>query len=486
MSTPRVAIVGGGFSGIGMGIALKRAGIDSFTILERADRIGGVWRDNTYPGAACDVPSHLYSYSFEPNHLWSRRFSPQPEILAYLERCVEKYRLAEHLRLGAAVTAAEFDEHRGRWTLRTAAGEKLEAEALVAASGQLSRPVRPPLAGLERFEGPAFHSARWDHDLDLRGKRVAVIGTGASAIQFVPRIAPLVERLHLFQRSAPYVIPKPDRPYRGWQRRLWRRFPQLQAISRFYVWGLLEVFIAGFIRTPRVMSVARRGFERQLREQIPDPELRRALTPDYEMGCKRILVSSEYYEALARPNVEVVTDPVREVRASGVVDASGVERAVDAIIFGTGFAANDFLAPMEVRGLGGRELNQAWRDGAEAYLGICVSGFPNMFILYGPNTNLGAGSIIYMLEQQIAYSVAALSALSGSGAAYLDLREDVQRRFSRELQRRLDSTVWQSGCTSWYVNEAGRNVNNWPGFMSEYRRRTARLDLEDYRLVPAA
>jgi cation diffusion facilitator CzcD-associated flavoprotein CzcO len=486
MSTQRVAIVGGGFSGIGMGIALRRAGIDSFTILERADQVGGVWRDNTYPGAACDVPSHLYSYSFEPSQLWSRRFSPQPEILGYLERCVEKYGLAEHLRLGEAAAVADFDERRGRWTLRTAEGETLEAEALVAACGQLSRPVHPPLAGLERFERPWFHSAYWDHDLDLRGKRVAVIGTGASAIQFVPRIAPRVERLHLFQRSAPYVIPKPDRPYHGWQRRLWRRFPQLQALSRFYVWGLLEVFIAGFTRTPRVMSIARRGFERQLRDQIPDPKLRRALTPDYDMGCKRILVSSEYYEALARPNVEVVTDAIREVRPTGIIDASEVEREVDAIIFATGFAANDFLAPMEVRGLDGRELNQAWRDGAEAYLGICVSGFPNMFILYGPNTNLGAGSIIYMLEQQIAYAVAALRALDGSGAAYLDLREDVQRRFNRELRRRLDSTVWQSGCTSWYVNEAGRNVNNWPGFMSEYRRRTARLDLEDYRVVPAA
>jgi cation diffusion facilitator CzcD-associated flavoprotein CzcO len=485
MSTPRVAIVGGGFSGIGMGIALKRAGIDSFTIFEQANRVGGVWRDNTYPGAACDVPSHLYSFSFEPSHRWTRRFSPQPEILAYLEHCIEDYGLAEHLRLGEAVAAADFDEGLGRWRVRTAAGATLEAEALVTACGQLSRPVHPPLPGLERFEGPRFHSARWNHGFDLRGKRVAVIGTGASAIQFVPRIAPQVERLHLFQRSAPYVIPKPDRPYHRWQRRLWHRLPWLQEISRFYVWGVLEAFIAGFTRTPRVMSVARRRFERQLRDQVPDPELRRALTPDYEMGCKRILVSSDYYEALARPNVELVTGPVREVGTDGIVDGSGVERKVDAIIFGTGFAANDFLAPIEVRGLRGRELNQAWRDGAEAYLGITVSGFPNMFILYGPNTNLGAGSIIYMLEQQIDYTVEALRTLGRSGLAYLDLREDVQSRFNRELQQRLATTVWQSGCHSWYVNEAGRNINNWPGFMTEYRRRTARLDLGDYRLVPA-
>jgi cation diffusion facilitator CzcD-associated flavoprotein CzcO len=486
MSTPRIAIVGGGFSGVGMGIALRRAGIDSFTILEREERIGGVWRDNTYPGAACDVPSHLYSYSFEPNHEWSRRFSPQAEILAYLERCAERHDLGENVRLGTEVTAARFDDRHARWSLETAAGETIEAAALVTACGQLSRPVEPRIAGLERFQGPWFHSARWDHDVDLTGKRVAVVGTGASAIQLVPTIAPRVERLSVFQRSAPYVIPKPDRPYRSWQRGLFRRLPQAQALNRLYVWLLFETFIAGFTGSRRVMGLARRRFERQLREQVPDPELRRALTPDYEMGCKRILISSDYYSALVRPNVELVTTPIRELTASGVLDEAGQEREVDAIIFATGFAATDFLAPIEIRGLGGRDLNDAWRNGAEAYLGLTVSGFPNLLLLYGPNTNLGSGSIIYMLESQITYAVDAIRALSRTGASYFDVREDVQARFNRQLERRLASTVWQSGCGSWYVNEAGRNTNNWPGFMTEYRRRTRRLDLSDYRLASAA
>ena len=453
------------------------------TIFERGPSVGGVWRENTYPGAACDVPSHLYSFSFEPNHRWTRRYSPQPEILTYLERCVERHDLGDLLRLNTEVTRAEFDSDAGRWRLQTDGGERVEADVLVCACGQLSRPSVPPIDGLDDFTGPCFHSAEWDHSVDLAGKRVGVVGTGASAIQFVPAIAPEVERLHVFQRSAPYVVPKKDREHREWEGPLAERLPLINLAKRAYMWLVMESLIFGFTRNRRAMWWLRRGYERQLRKQVRDPELRAKLVPDYEMGCKRVLVSSDYYEALARPNVELVTEPIESVGAGSVRTGDGAEREVDALILGTGFRTNEFLAPLEVRGLGGRDLNEAWRDGAEAYLGITVSGFPNMFILYGPNTNLGVGSIIHMIESQMAYVTQAVAALARSGAGYLDVRPQAQSRFSRRIQERLADSVWQSGCSSWYVNGAGRNTNNWPGFMSEYRRQTRRLDLGDYELV---
>ena len=477
-----VAIVGAGFSGIGTAIALRRAGYDSVTVFERGANVGGVWRENTYPGAACDVPSHLYSFSFEPNHRWTRRYSPQPEILAYLEHCVEKYGLADSVSLRTEVTRAAFDSEVGCWRLETDGGEEVEADVLVCACGQLSRPSVPMIDGLDDFTGPCFHSAEWDHSVDLAGKRVGVVGTGASAIQFVPAIAPEVEQLHVFQRSAPYVVPKKDREHRDWEGRLAERVPAIDLAKRAYIWALFETLIVGFTRNRRAMWYLRRAYERGLREQVTDPELRAKLVPDYELGCKRVLVSDDYYAALARPNVELVTERIESVGAGSVRTGDGAEREVDVLILGTGFRTNEFLAPLEVRGLGGRDLNEAWRDGAEAYLGITVSGFPNMFILYGPNTNLGVGSIIHMLESQMAYVVGAVVALERSGAAYLDVRPQAQSHFSRDLQERLGGTVWQSGCSSWYVNGAGRNTNNWPGFMSEYRRRTRRVNLGDYML----
>ena len=486
--TPVVAIAGSGFSGLGMAMQLKRAGIDSFEIFEREDRLGGVWRDNTYPGAACDVPSHLYSYSFEPNRAWSRRFSPQSDILEYLERCADRYRLREHLHLGTEVTRASFDEEGGRWRIETSAGDEHDADVLVTACGQLSRPAPPTIRGLDRFEGTMFHSARWEHEHDLSGERVAVVGTGASAIQFVPEIAPQVARLHVFQRSAPYVIPKMDTGYRAWQRRLFERAPLLQSAARAGWFGYFEAVIPALTgKLPSARVPLRLTHAAMLRLQVRDPELRAKLRPDYEIGCKRILVASNYYPALTRPNVEVVTDRIREVTASGIVTEDGVERPVDTIILSTGFQTNDFIAPMEVRGIGGRDLNEAWRAGAEAHLGLTVSGFPNFFVLYGPNTNLGAGSIIYMIESQFSYVLEAIRTLSRSGAAYLDVREAAQDAFSREVQRRLEASVWQTGgCNSWYRDESGRNTNNWPGFQLEYRRRTRELNLDEYRLVKAS
>jgi cation diffusion facilitator CzcD-associated flavoprotein CzcO/acetyl esterase/lipase len=480
--TPTVAIVGAGFGGVGMGMTLKRAGIDSFTILEKGERIGGVWRDNTYPGAACDVPSHLYSYSFEPRPDWSRRYSPQPEILGYLEGCVERYRLEPHLRMGTEVAGASFDEEAGRWRVELTDGETLEADVVVSSCGQLSRPATRGIPGIDRFGGPIFHSARWDHDVELAGKRVAVIGTGASTIQIVPAIADRVGQLDLYQRSPPYVIPKKDRPYRSWERRLFRWAPLARRIERFRIWVTFEFFVSAFNQFKPLGRLGVRMFERLLEEQVADPELRRALTPDHVLGCKRVLISQDYYETLTRENVELITGGVRELTADGVVAEDGTERKADVVVLSTGFATNDFLAPMEIRGEGGRDLNEAWRAGAEAYLGIAVAGFPNLFLMYGPNTNLGSGSIIYQLESQMSYILDAVRTLQRTGARALAVRPEAQRRFTEEMEERLRDSVWMTGCNNWYVDEHGRNTNNWPGFTLEYRRRTKRLDPDDYEL----
>ncbi len=458
---PSVAIIGAGFGGIGLAITLKKAGVDSLTILEKADGIGGVWRDNTYPGAACDVPSHLYSFSFEPNPDWSRRYSPQPEILDYLERCIERYGLRPSLRLGTEVRRAEFDEDSGRWRIETDDGT-VEADVLVSACGQLSRPATTRIEGAERFAGPIFHTARWDHGVELQGKRVAVIGTGASTIQVVPAIAERVGQVDVYQRSAPYVIPKKDRPYMPWERRLFRWFPPARLMARFTQWLFFEIFIAAFNQFKAVGRVGVRMFERNLDDQVSDPELKRALTPDDVLGCKRVLISPDYYSTLERPNVELVTQGVRELTKTGVVAEDGTERPADVIVLSTGFESTRFLAPMEIRGRDGLDLNEAWREGANAYLGMTVAGFPNLFVMYGPNTNLGSGSIIFQLESQMAYIADAVERLRRTGG-WLSVRPEVQRAFDSEMQSRLSTSVWQTGCNNWYVDEHGRNTNNWPG-----------------------
>jgi cation diffusion facilitator CzcD-associated flavoprotein CzcO len=481
--TTSVAIVGAGFGGIGLGIRLQQAGIESFTILEKADGVGGVWRDNTYPGLTCDIPSHLYSFSFEPNHEWSRRFPRQPEILDYLERCVDKHRLRGRLRLGTEVTSARFDAETGRWRLELAGGDAIEANVLVTATGQLSRPAYPSIPGLRHFGGKLFHSARWDHGYHLAGKRVGVVGTGATAIQIVPEIAPRVERLDLFQRSAPWVVPKPDRAYRPRERALYRRLPWLQALSRLRVHLLYELLSLGFAGRRWIHRPLELGYERSLRREVADPELRARLLPDYPLGCKRIVLSNEWLATLTRPNVAVVSDPIAEIVPDGIAMESGELRELDAIILATGFASRDFLAPMAVTGIDGADLNAAWRDGAEAYLGLAVAGFPNMFMLYGPNSNLGTGSIVYMLESQIRYVVGAVLELQRTGARYLDVHRDVHASFNAELQRRLAGTVWTAGCSNWYVTESGKVTNNWPGVAFEYRRRTRRFRIADYRVA---
>ena len=476
----RVLIIGAGFAGVGLAIQLQKRGIDDFLVLEKAASVGGTWRDNHYPGAACDVPSHLYSYSFEPKTDWSRKFAPQAEIVAYIQHCVDKHQLAGKIRCNTEVASAEFEQASGLWRVIGKDGEHYLAQALVSACGQLNQPAYPRIPGLESFAGEAFHSARWNHAYDLASKRVAVIGTGASAIQFVPEIVPKVQHLTLFQRSAAYVISKPDRAYKRWELALLRRWPWLQQIDRGLKYVQHEVRALAFIHFPVLMKLFQFSFQRHLAAAIADPALQRQLQPDYPLGCKRILISNNYFPALAQGNVEIVNQAIQSITPHGVVTADGREHPVDALIYGTGFAATDFLAPMQIKGLGGVELNQAWRDGAEAYKGISVSGFPNLFLLYGPNTNLGHNSILYMLESQFAYVLNCLSALQEQGLRYMDVKPQVQQRFNQRLQQVIRHSIWEQGCTSWYKNAAGKNTNNWPGFTFTYRQQTRHLELADY------
>jgi len=484
---PSVVIIGAGFGGIATAVQARRAGIEDIVILDRAPRVGGVWEANTYPGAACDVPSHLYSLSFAPNPAWSRRFSPQPEIREYLEGVVRDFGLEPLLRLGQDVVSATWDEETGRWRIEVEGGPDLEADVLIPSCGQLTRPSVPDLPGMETFAGDAFHSAWWDHDLDLRGRRVAVIGTGASAIQFVPEIAPIAQSVSVFQRSAPWILPKFDTAYRGVAQRLYERSPGIQRALRSAWRGSLESLAPVFTGTPPLRSrvssrVTTAISDLQRRIQFRgDPALRAATRPDYPIGCKRILITSDWYRALARPDVDLVTSPISELRPGGVVTSDGRLHEADVVIFGTGFTATEFLAPMEVTGRDGASLRSAWADGAEAYFGMTVPRFPNMFVIYGPNTGHGTGSAIDMLEAQAGYVAQALRLLAGGAAERLEVRQDVYDAFQHELTERLASTVWTSGCGSWYVNDAGRVTANWPGMPGEYVQRTARLDLADYR-----
>ena len=480
----KVAIVGAGFGGLGMAIRLKQAGFYDFTIYERGDSVGGVWRANTYPGAACDVPSHLYSLSFAPGHRWSRRYAPQAEILDYLNEVADDFGLRPSLRLGTAVERATFDEPSGTWEVETDSGESERFDAVITACGQLTNPAVPEIAGSEEFAGKIFHSAEWDHEHDLSGERVAVIGTGASAIQFIPRVAEVAEHLDIYQRSAPWILPKTDRGYPKWERELMRRFPARVQIPRAGLFSAFELFTYGFTGTDRLMDGAARLADRYRRSELgDDPELLAKATPDYEMGCKRVLITSDWYETLRRPDVELHGDGVERITRNGVVGADGVERAAETIIWGTGFQSHDFVAPMEVGGLDGRDLNELWRERPEAYLGMAVHGFPNFFVLYGPNTNHGSGSVPYTLECQFNYAVDALRRLR-DGARYLDLRADAQQRWREEMARRSEPTRWvRGGCENWYVNGEGVNTNNWPGPWLEFRRRTKRIDPADFTAV---
>jgi cation diffusion facilitator CzcD-associated flavoprotein CzcO len=481
-----VIIVGTGFAGIGMAIRLKEAGSHDFVILEKDDGVGGTWRANHYPGAACDVQSHLYSFSFEPNPTWTRMFAPQGEILSYLERCTDKYKLRPHLRCNTEVEAAHFHEESGLWQVSLKSGETLTARFLVTGTGGLSRPSYPDIEGLASFQGKLFHTARWQHDYDLRGKRVAVIGTGASAIQVVPELVDKVQKLKLFQRTPPWVVPKPDREIGPRERRLYARYPRLQRIQRKRLYWTLEARALGFVVAPKIMSVVEQTGLKYLAEQVPDPVLRKKLTPNYRIGCKRVLISNDYFAAVQHRNAELVTDGIAEVRAHSVLGQDGREHEVDAIILATGFQAAEAVAPFAIAGKGGLDLNQHWREGAEAYLGNTVSGFPNLFMLVGPNTGLGHSSMVFMIESQVHYTLEAIKLARARKLKSVEVRRDVQDRFNGELQARMAKTIWATGgCTSWYQSSAVKNTTLWPGFTYDFRQRTQRFDAENYTLVAA-
>jgi cation diffusion facilitator CzcD-associated flavoprotein CzcO len=481
-ATPEIAILGAGMSGLCMGIQLKRAGIHSFTIYEKSDGVGGTWRDNTYPGSGCDVPSHLYSFSFERRADWSRVFAEQPEILRYFEGCADKHDIRPHIRTGTEVVAAHFDDDRALWRLRMADGHDATAQVLVCACGQLNRPHTPDIPGLDTFGGTTFHSARWDHDHDLAGRSVAVIGNGASAIQFVPRIAPVTRDLTIFQRSANWIIRKPDRAYTRLEKWLFRNVPLTERLHRASIYWRLEARFPAFARSNLLGKLVEWVAKRHIRAEISDPELRRVLTPDYPVGCKRILISNDYYPTLNRPNVHVVSQPIERVDRDRIVTADGTSHGVDTLVLATGFQTTDFLAPMEIRGTGGRRLHDAWDEGAEAYLGVTVAGFPNLFMLYGPNTNLGHNSIIFMVECQVGYVRQCIEAMARDGIGCLDVRDDAMRRFNREVQSLAADTVWSADCGSWYKTESGKITNNWPDFTYRYRRRMRQPDLRDFHV----
>jgi cation diffusion facilitator CzcD-associated flavoprotein CzcO len=478
----RIAIIGAGFGGLAAAIELKRRGFDDLVLLERASDVGGVWRDNTYPGAACDVPTPYYSFSYEPNPRWPRRYAAQPDIHAYLRHVAEKYDVLRHIRFGADVTGADYDADARRWRLHTPGGD-VDADVLVPAVGQLSRPSYPAIQGLSAFAGPCFHSARWDHTVDLAGKRVGVIGTGASAVQFVPEIQPVVGALTVFQRTPPYLVPRMDTEFSPTHHRIFERLPFTQKGERGTWFALSEgLGVALLYSRPLARAVLRLSRWHMRKGVADDPELFSRVWPSYPIGCKRILFSNDYLPALTRPNVDVVTSGIERVTASGVVTRDGVEHGLDVLILGTGFTATDFLAPMRIRGLDGRDLREEWRVGARAYLGIAVPHFPNLFVMYGPNTTRGSGSIVYMLESQARYVGQAVSALAADPGRPIMVRPEVEAAYDREIQGRLVDGVWAQ-CSSWYRVASGRITTNWPRLPFEYRRATARFDRDAYEVV---
>jgi cation diffusion facilitator CzcD-associated flavoprotein CzcO len=479
-----VAIIGAGFSGLCMAIALKKAGRTNFRVFEKASDLGGTWFLNRYPGCACDVPSHLYSFSFDQNPGWSRAYSPAQEIWRYQKATAEKHGILPFIRLNAEVARAEYDDAAQLWQLTLANGERIAAHALVAGAGILHVPSYPEIKGSDTFAGKVMHTATWDESYDLAAKRVAVIGTGASAIQLVPAIADKVAHLDLYQRTPGWVIPRMDYAFADKTKRRFARIPGMQRLFRNLIYWRAEMLAIGFTRSPKMIARFQKLAEAYLEHAVADPVLRKKLTPDFPMGCKRVMVSDDFYPALQRGNVELVTDKVVEIRPDGVVTADGRLREVDAILYATGFRVTDWLSHVDIRGRGGRELTDDWKGGAKAYYGVAVSGFPNMFLLLGPNTGLGHNSVVFMIEAQVRYAIACLKWL-WNGSATVEVKAAVQDAFNRDLAGRMQRTVWASGCRSWYLNADGSNSTLWPDFTVTYWWKTRAADKRDFDLAPA-
>lgn len=476
-------ILGTGFSGLGMAIRLKQQGFENFVILEQASDIGGTWRDNTYPGCACDIPSHLYSFSFALNPDWSRSYSPQREIWDYLRRCAKHYGIMPHIRWNTKLLEASWHETDQCWHINTTQGH-LTSNILILGNGPLSEPSFPLIPGIELFEGVKFHSAQWNHDYDLSTKNVAVIGTGASSIQFIPKIQPQVRHLSLFQRTPPWILPRNDHRIPSWQRAMFRLLPFTQHFVRSRIYWRQELVALAFLYRKNMLEGAMRLSLNYMKKQVKDPALRAVLTPHYTIGCKRVLLSDDFYPALTQPNVEVITDKIREIKAHSIVTEDDSERQIDAIIFGTGFHITDSQLPHSIYGRDGQSLAQRWQAGSSAYLGTTVSGFPNLFLLIGPNTGLGHNSMVYMIESQLNYILDCLRTMNRRNLSSVEVRPEIQQAFVAEMQRRMQDTVWTSGCKSWYLDANGHNTTLWPGFTFEYRRRTRHFDLHHYELVP--
>jgi cation diffusion facilitator CzcD-associated flavoprotein CzcO len=484
--TRSVVIIGSGFGGIGAAITLLAAGVRDVVLLERAGAVGGTWRDNTYPDAACDIPAHLYSFSFAPKPDWSTVYPQQPEIRAYLEQVVDDFGLRPRIRFHAEVTEARFDEDAARWTVTTTDGRTFVGDALVAAPGPLSNPTVPPFEGRDDFVGPQFHSARWRHDLDVTGLRVGVVGTGASSIQFVPWLADHASSVTVFQRSAPWVIPRLDRTFTRGEKAAFRHVPGLRALYRWLVYWQKEIRFVGFPTGSPGMKAMEAYSRWHMQRAVTDPALRAKLRPDYAMGCKRILISNDYYPALARDHVDVVTDPIDRVTPSGILLRDGTEHELDALVWATGFAVAEPLGRMRLVGRDDQELSETWRKRPRAHLGTTVPGFPNFFMVLGPNTGLAHNSMIYIMESQFAYIADAVTRLAAPDVAAFEVRDDTLNRFEEEMTERSEGLVWTSGCHSWYVGDDGTNFALWPGFTFEYRKRTSTFDEDAYHAFAPA
>ncbi len=481
-----VGIIGAGPGGLALGIMLARKGFHDFTIFDREDDVGGTWQINTYPGLACDVKSHLYSYSFDLNAQWSRLWSPQPEILTYFRRCADAYGLRPHLRLCTEIRSARWDGDTQRWCLTTTDGEQHHFNIVVSAVGLFTRPVLPDLVEQEPFTGTVMHSSRWDHSVPLAGARVAVLGTGSTASQLVPELAKVAGKVYSVQRSATWILPKPDRPYTGRERWIFAHVPLAKKLYRTRLWlrseSNISVIEHGSEKTREFTAIALRMLE----STVSDEQLRRKLTPDHPMGCKRLVFSSEFLPALTRPNVEVVTSPARYLRARSLVTEDGNEHDVDVVVCATGYAAADYLGQLVVSGEGGTTLREVWRDGAYAYLGMAVPGFPNFFMLYGPNTNVGSNSVIFMLEAQARYIVRALTYMQRKDKAYVAVRRSALAEFVAKIDRWLNGTVWTTQCSNYFRSANGRVVTQWPRSARTFWGMTRRFKPADFSFAAPA
>lgn len=481
----RVAIIGSGFAGLAMAVRLKQEGLHDFVVLEKANDVGGTWRDNDYPGCACDVPSNLYSFSFAPNPRWTRAFSQQAELLRYLRDTAVRFGVLPHVVFGAEVLSARWDDDSQFWVVETAAGT-VRSDVLVSGAGPLSEPSYPDIPGIHEFEGTSFHSADWRHDHDLTGEAVAVLGTGASAVQFVPHVAQRAGKVSVFQRTPPWILPRPDRAVPEAQKKLYAAVPAVQKAVRTAVYWRQEAMLPGLVHRPGLLRAVEKLALAHMHWKIKDPDLRRKLTPDYKIGCKRILIANDYYPALARPNVEVVTDSIERINAHSITTSDGREHPVDTIVFGTGFHVTDTSISDRVRGRTGETLSERWKGSPQAYLGTSVSGFPNLFLLVGPNTGPGHTSVVFYIESQVAYVLDALRVMRKTRLTSVDVLADVEEQFNAEIEQRMEGTVWTTGgCGSWYLDANGRNSTLWPGFSFELRWRTRSFDLAAYRVQHA-